>query len=32
MSYPVYRLFISGVCIALAAGMYFLISRAPGLA
>jgi branched-chain amino acid transport system permease protein len=27
MSYPVYRLFMSGVCIALALGLYFLISR-----
>jgi len=27
MSYPVYRLFISGVCIALALALYFLISR-----
>ena len=27
MSYPVYRLFISGVCVALALGMYALISR-----
>ena len=27
MSYPVYRLFISGVCIALALGLYFLISK-----
>jgi branched-chain amino acid transport system permease protein len=27
MSYPVYRLFISGVCIALALGMYAVISR-----
>jgi branched-chain amino acid transport system permease protein len=27
LSYPVYRLFISGVCIALALGLYFLISR-----
>jgi branched-chain amino acid transport system permease protein len=27
MSYPVYRLFISGVCIALAAGMYFVFTR-----
>jgi branched-chain amino acid transport system permease protein len=27
MSYPVYRLFVSGVCIALALGLYFLISR-----
>ena len=27
LSYPVYRLFMSGVCIALAAGMYFLIQR-----
>ncbi len=27
LSYPVYRLVISGVCIALAVGMYFLIQR-----
>ena len=27
MSYPVYRLFISGVCVALAIGLYLLISR-----
>lgn len=27
MSYPVYRLFISGVCLAVAAGMYFLIQK-----
>ncbi|NKE64746.1 branched-chain amino acid ABC transporter permease [Ramlibacter sp. RBP-2] len=27
MSYPVYRLFISGVCVALALGLYLLISR-----
>jgi branched-chain amino acid transport system permease protein len=27
MSYPVYRLFISGVCLALALGMYAVISR-----
>jgi branched-chain amino acid transport system permease protein len=27
LSYPVYRLFISGVCIALAIGLYLLISR-----
>ncbi|MBG9387103.1 branched-chain amino acid ABC transporter permease [Caenimonas aquaedulcis] len=27
LSYPVYRLFMSGVCIALAAGLYFLISK-----
>lgn len=27
LSYPVYRLFMSGVCIALAAGLYLLISR-----
>jgi branched-chain amino acid transport system permease protein len=27
MTYPVYRLFISGVCLALAAGMYAVISR-----
>jgi branched-chain amino acid transport system permease protein len=27
LSYPVYRLFISGVCIALALGLYWLISR-----
>ncbi len=27
MTYPVYRLFISAVCVALAAGMYFVISR-----
>jgi branched-chain amino acid transport system permease protein len=27
LSYPVYRLFISGVCIALALALYFLISR-----
>ncbi|HYF41816.1 MAG TPA: branched-chain amino acid ABC transporter permease [Ramlibacter sp.] len=27
MSYPVYRLFMSGVCIALALGLYFLISK-----
>jgi branched-chain amino acid transport system permease protein len=27
MSYPVYRLFISGVCIVLALGLYFLISK-----
>jgi branched-chain amino acid transport system permease protein len=27
MTYPVYRLFISGVCIALALGMYFVITR-----
>ncbi len=27
MSYPLYRLFISGVCIALALGMYVVISR-----
>ncbi|HUR90809.1 MAG TPA: branched-chain amino acid ABC transporter permease [Ramlibacter sp.] len=26
-SYPVYRLFMSGVCIALALGLYFLISK-----
>src|SRR3954447_25743086 len=27
LSYPVYRLFMSGVCIALAAGLYLLISK-----
>jgi branched-chain amino acid transport system permease protein len=27
MSYPVYRLFMSGVCIALAIGLYLLISK-----
>jgi branched-chain amino acid transport system permease protein len=27
MSYPVYRLFMSGVCIALALGLYLLISK-----
>jgi branched-chain amino acid transport system permease protein len=27
MSYPVYRLFMSGVCIVLAVALYFLISR-----
>jgi branched-chain amino acid transport system permease protein len=27
LSYPVYRLFISGVCLALALGLYLLISR-----
>ncbi|TFZ08405.1 branched-chain amino acid ABC transporter permease [Ramlibacter humi] len=27
LSYPVYRLFMSGVCIALALGLYFLISK-----
>lgn len=27
MTYPVYRLFVSGVCLALALGMYVLISR-----
>ena len=27
LSYPVYRLFMSGVCIALALGLYWLISR-----
>jgi branched-chain amino acid transport system permease protein len=27
MSYPVYRLFISGVCVALAIGLHLLISR-----
>ena len=27
LSYPVYRLFMSGVCLALAAGLYFLISK-----
>ncbi len=27
LSYPVYRLFMSGVCIVLALGLYFLISR-----
>ena len=27
LSYPVYRLFISGVCMALALGLYLLISR-----
>ncbi|MBE7368091.1 branched-chain amino acid ABC transporter permease [Ramlibacter pallidus] len=27
LSYPVYRLFISGVCIALALGLYLLISK-----
>jgi len=27
LSYPVYRLFISGVCLALALGLYFMISR-----
>ncbi|MGZ5036227.1 MAG: branched-chain amino acid ABC transporter permease [Usitatibacter sp.] len=27
MSYPVYRLFISAVCVLLALGMYFVISR-----
>jgi branched-chain amino acid transport system permease protein len=27
MTYPVYRLFISGVCLALALGMYVVISR-----
>ena len=27
MTYPVYRLFISGVCLALALGMYFVFAR-----
>ncbi|CDS48963.1 Benzoate transport, inner-membrane translocator [Polaromonas sp. CG9_12] len=27
LSYPVYRLFMSGICLALAAGLYFLISK-----
>jgi branched-chain amino acid transport system permease protein len=27
MTYPVYRLFISGVCLALALGMYLVLSR-----
>lgn len=27
LSYPIYRLFMSGVCIALALGLYFLISK-----
>jgi branched-chain amino acid transport system permease protein len=27
MTYPVYRLFISGVCLALAGGMYFVFTR-----
>ncbi|HXD39605.1 MAG TPA: branched-chain amino acid ABC transporter permease [Ramlibacter sp.] len=27
MSYPVYRLFVSGVCLALALGLYLLISK-----
>lgn len=27
MSYPVYRLFVSGVCLALAAGMYVVLTR-----
>jgi branched-chain amino acid transport system permease protein len=27
LSYPVYRLFMSGVCVVLALGLYFLISR-----
>ncbi|GAA5231577.1 branched-chain amino acid ABC transporter permease [Verticiella sediminum] len=27
MTYPVYRLFISGVCLAVALGMYFLIKK-----
>src|SRR5512134_1953260 len=27
MTYPVYRLFISGVCLALAAGMYVVLTR-----
>jgi branched-chain amino acid transport system permease protein len=27
LSYPVYRLFMSALCLALAAGLYFLISR-----
>jgi branched-chain amino acid transport system permease protein len=27
MTYPVYRLFISGVCLALAAGMWFVFTR-----
>jgi branched-chain amino acid transport system permease protein len=27
MTYPVYRLFISGVCLLLALGMYFVFSR-----
>jgi branched-chain amino acid transport system permease protein len=27
LSYPVYRLFISGVCVALAVGLYLLISK-----
>lgn len=27
MTYPVYRLFISGVCLAVAAGMYFVLVR-----
>jgi len=27
MTYPVYRLFISGVCLALALGMYFIFTR-----
>jgi branched-chain amino acid transport system permease protein len=27
MSYPIYRLFISGVCVALALGMYAVLSR-----
>jgi len=27
MTYPVYRLFVSGVCVALAAGMWFVFTR-----
>ena len=27
MTYPIYRLFISGVCVALALGMYFVFTR-----
>ncbi|HET7866374.1 MAG TPA: branched-chain amino acid ABC transporter permease, partial [Burkholderiaceae bacterium] len=27
MTYPVYRLFVSGVCLALAAGMWFVFTR-----
>src|SRR4029453_14901293 len=27
MSYPVYRLFISGVCLAVAGGMYYMIKK-----
>ena len=27
LAYPVYRLFMSGMCLALAAGLYFLISK-----